>query len=164
MIGIIYKLYCDGIDGFYIGSCLNIKKRKSQHKSNCNNDKCKEYNYKVYQYIRENGGWDNWKFEILETALFENKTALRIREQHYKNLLNPSLNSLNAYQSQEERRLYNIERAKIPNKKRLTTKNECACGSTTSQHNKARHEKTNRHQKYITNNITNNTYNITINN
>ena len=32
MIGYIYKLCCDGIDEFYIGSSFDIEARKKQHK------------------------------------------------------------------------------------------------------------------------------------
>ncbi len=157
MIGYVYKLYRDGIDEFYIGSSFDMKDRKYQHKKNCNNDKYKDYNCKVYQYIRANGGFENWKFEILVEKEFENKTALRIKEKECINLLKPSLNCRNAYQTEEEMRLQRKEH----NAKSLATKIECACGGKTSKTNKARHERTDKHQKYITNNITNNTYNIT---
>ncbi len=157
--GHIYKLCCDGVDEFYIGSSFDIKARKWKHKSVCNNVKRKEYNYKIYAFIRAKGGFSKWKFEILETALFENKTALRIREQHYKNLLNPSLNMSNAYLSEEERRLYNLKL----NKKYKQIKIDCPCGGRTDKAREARHSKTNKHQKYLQNitiNITN--LNITI--
>ncbi len=136
-----------------------MKYRKRTHKNTCNNVKRKEYKFKVYQYIRANTGFENWKFEILETALFENKTALRIREQHYKNLLNPSLNTCNAYQSKEERQLYKKKQSKT----QLAQKITCDCGGRTDKNHKARHEKTNQHQKYLKtiNNIQNITINIT---
>ncbi len=159
MIGYVYKLYCDGVDGFYIGSSFDMKDRKRCHKSNCNNPKSKDYDLKVYQYIRANGGFDNWKFEILETAIFENKNALRIREQHYKNLLIPSLNDRDAYITEEEKQ----EKQRNYNKNHFLQKINCACGGKTDKSNKARHEKSPKHQKYLQtiNNITNITYNIT---
>jgi len=158
-IGYVYKLYCDGIEDFYIGSTWNMRTRKYDHKKNCNNPKRKDYNYKVYQYIRANGGFANWKFEILVEKDFENKTALKIKEQECINLLKPALNMCSAYQTAEERRI----QKKVSNDKRLATKIECACGSITNKSDKSRHEKSKKHQKYITNNITNNniTYNIT---
>ena len=60
---IIYKLkhnedYDD--NNIYIGSTSNFKNRKYQHKNKCSNEKSKEYNYYVYQFIRANGNWDNW--------------------------------------------------------------------------------------------------------
>lgn len=163
--GFVYKLYCEGINEFYIGSCWDMKDRKKQHKHNCNNPKRNEYNYKVYVFIRLNGGFDNWKFEILVEKEFENKSALKIKEQEYINLLKPSLNMCSAYQTYEERAEY----VKVKDAERLKVKIECACGSKTSLKHKSTHEKTKKHQKYlqtinnITYNITNLT-NLTINN
>jgi len=165
MIGVVYKLYCDGINEFYIGSTFDMKKRKTEHKSNCNNPKSKKYNYKVYQYIRDNGGFDNWKFEILVEKEFENKTALKIKEKECIKLLNSTLNSQSAYQTTEER----VKYIKEHHTKRLATKIKCACGEETSKTHKARHEKTKKHQKYLQtinniNNITNNITNLHIHN
>jgi hypothetical protein len=159
MIGYVYKLYCDGIDEFYIGSSFDMKERKRQHKHNCNNPNSKKYNYKLYQYIRANGEFANWKFEILVEKEFENKTALRIKEKECIKLLNPSLNSRSAYRTEEERKTYDKAiKAKI-----VAKKIDCACGSTTNKSDKSQHEKSKKHQKYLQtiNNITNNTYNIT---
>ena len=155
--GFVYKLYRVGLDDFYIGSCWDIERRKSQHKYSCNDTNSNEYNYKVYQYIRANGGIDKWKFIILVEKEFENKTALKIKEQECIKLLNPSLNSNNAYRTKEERKI----QQKAFNDKRLTIK--CACGGKTSKEYKSTHEKTKKHQKYLKtiNNITNITYNIT---
>jgi hypothetical protein len=164
MIGYVYKLCCDGINEFYIGSSFNIKERKRKHKSDCNNANSKKYNIKVYQYIRANGGFDNWKFEILVEKEFENKTDLHIKEKECIVLLKPSLNSYSAYQTEEEYKLQKNAQSKIDVAKRLATKIDCACGGKTDKNNKTRHEKNKKHQKYLQtiNNITNNiTYNIT---
>ncbi len=158
--GFVYKLFCDDVNDFYIGSSFDMKERKRQHIKNCYYSKGKEYNCKVYTFIRANGGFDNWKFEILVEKEFENKIELRIKEQECINLLKPLLNTQKAYQTEEEMKL----QRKAFNAKNLATKIKCICGEETSKTNKARHENTNQHQKYITNNITNNTYNITINN
>ena len=47
---------------FYIGSTLNLSRRKSHHKKNVKNRVGKLYWTKLYQYIREHGGWDNFTF------------------------------------------------------------------------------------------------------
>ena len=73
----IYKLIKkDAIndDIVYIGSTDDIEARMSKHKYSCNNIKQRDYNRKVYKYIRDNGGWDEWKYEIVnevEVALRE---------------------------------------------------------------------------------------------
>ena len=72
----IYKLIKkDAIndDMIYIGSTEDIKDRMRHHKIRCNNIKHSKYNYKVYKYIRDNGGWDEWKYEIID----EVEVALR---------------------------------------------------------------------------------------
>ena len=95
MIYYIYKLVCN--DGscleFYVGSTSNIRNRKYQHKTKCNNSKDKEYNKKLYQIIRDNGGWYNWRMVILEEM--EEETTLlqsRMREEHYRLELEATLN------------------------------------------------------------------------
>jgi hypothetical protein len=156
-IGYVYKLCCDGINDFYIGSSFDMKDRKINHKSRCNNANSKYYNLKLYQYIRANGGFENWKYEILVEKEFENKRDLEIKEQECIKLLNPLLNSKSAYQTEEDLKL----QRKRYSAKNSTTKINCACGRTTDKTNKATHEKSNHHKKYITNNINNITNNIT---
>ena len=157
--GYVYKLYRVGLDEFYIGSTWDIEKRKLKHKYNCNNSNQEAYNFKVYQYIRANGGFDKWKFQILVEKEFENKTELKIKEQECINLLIPSLNSYSAYQTEEEF----IAQQKAKSAKQGAVKIECICGGKTDKKNKSKHEKSNKHQKYLKtiNNITNITYNIT---
>lgn len=65
----IYKIIkndAENDDMIYIGSSSNTYMRWALHKSRCNNPKGEYYNYKVYQYIRENGGIDEWKMVILD--------------------------------------------------------------------------------------------------
>ena len=59
---IIYKIVCDDLPEFiYVGSTSDWIKRKRQHSQHYKNEDSKEYNYKVYRTIRENGGWENWR-------------------------------------------------------------------------------------------------------
>ncbi len=59
---VIYKICCEdlNITDIYVGHTCNLVKRRCQHKTLCNNKKDKHHNLKVYQFIRANGGWDNW--------------------------------------------------------------------------------------------------------
>jgi len=161
MIGYIYKLCCDGINEFYIGSSFDMKTRKQSHKYNCNNPSRKKNHYKVYKYIRANGGFDKWKFDILEENEFENEEVLHSREQHYLNLLKPTLNCQGAYQTDEERKQYQ----KIYDRNRKLNKFICVCGRETNNGNKYNHEKLKHHQKYLQtiNNITNHIQHLNIN-
>lgn len=68
MLCYIYKLIhkeATNDDMIYIGSTINIKERMRHHKGTCNTPKNRNYNVKLYKYIRENGGWDAWKYEII---------------------------------------------------------------------------------------------------
>ena len=101
---VIYKLYCKDITvlEIYIGSTHNEKKRKKTHKSACNNENSENYNLNVYEFMRENCGYDNWIFEVIENYPCENETQLRIRERYHYDLLNPALNTYRPYVSEEE--------------------------------------------------------------
>jgi len=59
---IIYKLInYDYPELVYVGSTTNFIKRKQNHKKNsCLNSNIKQTNLKLYQVIRNNGGWENW--------------------------------------------------------------------------------------------------------
>ena len=50
----------------YIGSTANFTQRKYCHKSRCNNEKDKAYDSKIYQNIRNDGGWDEWNMIEIE--------------------------------------------------------------------------------------------------
>ena len=91
--GIVYKLFCKDFDEFYIGSTTNFHHRKIAHKSICNNEKDKAYNKKLYKYIRNNGQFDEWEFEILELGEYENDKYMKNRERYFIETLKPSLNS-----------------------------------------------------------------------
>ena len=66
---LMYKFVCKdlSIKEIYVGSTTNYYKRKMGHKTSLNTVGKKEYNFKVYQYMRASGGWDNW-LEYLEPA------------------------------------------------------------------------------------------------
>ena len=92
---IIYKLKKnDDYDdvNIYIGSTTKFKNRKYQHKCSCNNENDTNHNYMVYQYIRENGGWNEWVMIPIEEYPCENKNQLKIRERYHIDLLRPTLN------------------------------------------------------------------------
>ena len=84
--GMIYKLVKkDDFDNnnIYIGSTCNIIKRRYYHKAACLNENNSRYNMKLYIFIRENGGWDNWIITPVESYPCNNKRELEIRERYY---------------------------------------------------------------------------------
>ena len=114
---IIYKLVSNDINikEFYIGSTVNFRRRKSQHKHNCNISNAKNYNTKVYQFIRDNGGWHTWTMILVEKTPCNDKIELRKIEREFMEKLCSSLNMCSAYRSKEEQEAYNKEYKKIYN-------------------------------------------------
>lgn len=82
---VIYKIMCkdETITDIYIGHTTNFKQRNKLHKSTCNVESLKGYNYKIYKIIRENGGWDNWTMTIIEEYPCESVNDARERERYW---------------------------------------------------------------------------------
>lgn len=85
----IYQFEKDGIIR-YIGSTTNFTHRKSQHKTNCNNPN-KNHSAPIYKFIRNNGGWDDFKMILIENYKCKCSNELRAREQHFFNEFKPTL-------------------------------------------------------------------------
>jgi len=98
---IIYKIYCkdDKITELYVGHTTNFSKRKYHHKLSCNN---LNNNYKIYNIIRENGGWENW--DMVEIAKYNcnNNTEARMKEQEHYELLKATLNSCSPFSNKQK--------------------------------------------------------------
>lgn len=93
---VIYKICCKdlNITDLYIGHSCNLVQRRYKHKSTCCCEKTKNYNLKVYQFIRENGGWDNWSvIEIDKCPCLDFEEASKI-ERYYIEKLNATLNMI----------------------------------------------------------------------
>lgn len=101
----IYKLCCKdpNITSIYIGSTTNFYRRKSEHKSKCNNENDKDYNNYKYQFIRDNGGFENFDMILVENVNVDNKRDLEKIERKYIDELKPSLNSYKSYRTIEEK-------------------------------------------------------------
>ena len=83
--GVIYKIYCKdpSVKNLYIGSSVNFHKRKMAHKSVVYNENAKHHNLLLYEFIRDNGGWDNWNIDIIEKIKFIYRTELREKEKFW---------------------------------------------------------------------------------
>ena len=64
---IIYKITCKdpNVTDIYVGYTTNFIQRKHSHKQSCTNIKSTNYKCKLYEVIRNNGGWNNWQMEII---------------------------------------------------------------------------------------------------
>lgn len=111
---VIYHFVCkdEMIKCQYVGSTTNFNKRKGQHKATCNIETSGNHHYKVYQTIRENGGWNNWDMKPLEEFPCENKTQQVIREQYWIDKLKPELNCRGAVHDKKSYLEKNVEERK----------------------------------------------------
>ena len=94
-IFIFYKIVCkdENIKDCYVGKTKNLKKRWNCHKNTCNNENNKKYNLKLYQFIRENGGWNNFNMIEIEKNEYDDKDSA-IRERYWIEELNANLNCI----------------------------------------------------------------------
>lgn len=141
---IVYKLLVDE-NNIYIGSSKCLGKRLQQHKSDYLNPNSTNYNCKLYQYMRDN----NISFETVKCYVLEycDNKSCRMREQHYIQTLEPTLNKNKAYTSINEKIQYQIE-YRIKNKELFNTPNQCCCGGFYTYKHKCDHIKTKKHQIY----------------
>lgn len=91
---VIYKIVCqdESVTECYVGHTTNFKSRKNQHKC-----RSKTINFKLYQMIRENGGWHNWTMIPLEEYPCENYIQARIKEEAYRVELQSQLNTYKCF-------------------------------------------------------------------
>jgi hypothetical protein len=110
---VIYKIVCldPEIENCYVGHTTNFKSRKSAHKQNCNVKEKRDYGSYVYNFIRENGGWDNWNMVIIEDFDCENYLQARQREQYWITELKASLNKIDSFTTTEEQKQKTLDRA-----------------------------------------------------
>ena len=96
---IIYKITCKdpNISDVYVGHTTNFVQRKHAHKQSCINNKAPNHTCKLYEAIRNNGGWINWNMEIIHFCNCADHYEARKKEQEYFELLKATLNSLEPF-------------------------------------------------------------------
>jgi hypothetical protein len=122
---IFYKIVningdCDNL--CYVGSTANWDRRLGCHKYNCSNENSKKYNIKLYQTIRANGGW--YEFKMVQIATAEQLTQRQAcaLEETYRIDLKADMNSQRCFfegTTEEYKKQYyidNIEKLKEINK------------------------------------------------
>lgn len=99
-----YKIICNNpeIKDCYVGSTKNIENRIRNHhyKYRCG------LLYKVYNFMRDNGGIENFTFTILEKKVFEKNTDAYQYEQLLINNNKSNLNVRSAYITEENKKKY----------------------------------------------------------
>jgi hypothetical protein len=134
-----YKISCKNpsVTKCYIGKTTNIKTRIANHKT-----KSKISDYPLYVFIRNNGGFDNFKFEILHKCLCNEKLSIYIE----RSLIMSNDDVIN-YQIPYagEKGHYNKNKCKEHYKIQRT----CECGWVGSKMNQSKHVKTSaKHRQY----------------
>jgi hypothetical protein len=147
---VVYKIVCNDLNvkECYVGHTSNFIKRKYNHRYNCINNIKK---FKVYETIRNNGGWENWSMLEIEKFSCNNKQEALLRERHWYEILNTSLNSYlplmgenyNYYNSnkniiKEKTKIYKENNKEYIENKRKE-KIECECGKDITRYNLKRH-------------------------
>ena len=110
---IIYKLvHKDDLydENIYTGHTTDMRVRKNVHKSHCTNPNSKSYNQKKYQYIRENGGWDEWLMIEIEKYPCKDVHEAIARERVIQAEMKAKLNTLIAGRTQKEWRKDNRDK------------------------------------------------------
>jgi hypothetical protein len=152
---IIYKIISNNPDitECYVGHTTKFIQRKRKHKECCNNEKSKSYNYNVYKFIRENGGWDNWTMVEIEEYPCADMNEACSRERYWYENLNAKLNKNVPNRKWEE---YSLEYRTI-NKEVINAyksqKSICECGCSISNRHMARHRKSPKHQLLLNQSI-----------
>lgn len=149
-----YKIVCldSNIDLCYVGSTANWKARNYQHKSICNNENCKSYNFKIYKTIRENGGWCNFKMIQIGTREKLTKRQAEQIEEEYRVELKANMNTHNCYLTEEQKHEQikeHQQKYREANRDKIRTKAKelikCECGCEVVRFTLTRHKQSQRH-------------------
>jgi len=159
----IYKIeHVDDDTLVYVGHTTNFDKRKTAHKSSCYNDNDRHYNSKVYQMIRQNGGWEMFKMIEVEKYPCADKREAERRENEVIKELKASMNTNNSFITQEMSEYmkeYNTNYREVhkdeikeqvkdyyeANKQKINEKVKCECGCEIVKSKLKRHQATKKH-------------------
>jgi hypothetical protein len=105
-----YTFYKLSIAGkCYVGSTENFDARMKHHTSSCNNEGGRIYHLKVYQYMRQNGGFEKVDIMIIDKIIYNNKDEAREMETKFMLMFNAELNGCYPKRSEKEWRETNKE-------------------------------------------------------
>jgi len=169
----IYKIeHINAESLVYVGHTTNFDKRKTSHKSNCCNEKSKKHNQKLYQMIRQNGGWDEFKMIEVEKYSCNDKREAERRENEVMKDLKANMNTMKSFITENERKeWYEDNKERIQEyKKEWYEKNKpkiqeqmkewydtnkekikCECGCEVVKVKLKRHQQTKKHIEEIKN-------------
>ena len=151
---VFYKIYCNDatVNGLYVGHTTNFVQRKTAHERACIKAKDASHHLKVYKFIREHGGWDNWRMEMIGFKNCSDHYEARTVEQTYFETLHATLNSIEPLPKPKPTPTTVL---KVKQEKRVW---HCDVCKTTGQTNKAfvSHEETKKHKRNVALNASSN--------
>ena len=119
---VIYKIqHLENEELLYVGHTTDFKHRKYAHKAACNSLTNSNHNLKVYQMMRENGGWVNFNMVVLHKYPCHSREEADKEEDKVMRELKANMNSNYAYFNKEKfqkeyfikTREHQLEKAKI---------------------------------------------------
>jgi hypothetical protein len=101
----IYKIeHIENESLVYVGHTTNFNKRKGEHKSSCKNENGRAFNFKLYQMIRDNGGFDRFKMIEVEKYPCKDKREAERRENEVMKELKANMNTMKSFTTEDERK------------------------------------------------------------
>jgi len=151
MISCIYKIYCKdpNIKDFYIGKAKDLKGRIATHKHTAK----KNTEQKLYKFINENGGFENFDFEIIQELTERNLNIINDIEREYIMIYKPSLNSqklkIEADNKADYFRQYRRDNRDTIKRQPSHQYVICSCGDRIQKRNLKIHQKTKLHERRL---------------
>jgi hypothetical protein len=92
---VFYKIACKNknIIDIYVGFTTNFKTKNNQHKYDCINEKSSFQHLKLYQFIKENGGYENWRMILIKRHSCVDVLDAHRVQNHYIEILGATLNT-----------------------------------------------------------------------
>ena len=104
---IIYKIeHIEKENLIYVGHTTNWDRRKYSHKHRCLNENNSKHNLKVYQMMRDNGGWEMFRMIEIEKYPCNDRREADKRECEVMKELRSNMNMIFSYVSEEDKRNY----------------------------------------------------------
>ena len=102
---IIYKIqHLDDESLLYVGHTTDFTKRKSSHKANLKNTNNKAYNFKVYQMIRDHGGWEMFNMTEIKALSCSCRREAEAEVYRVMREMKATVNMNRAYKSEEDKK------------------------------------------------------------
>ena len=103
----IYKIeHIEDESLVYVGHTTCFNKRKARHKHNCINELSKNFNIKLYQMMRVNGGWNMFKMIEVQKYECKDKREAEKREDKVMKELKANMNVRQSFLTEEDKKGY----------------------------------------------------------